>query len=163
MQADFSHLDVVIADDVERMRALLRGLLEALGVARIRETADGEAAFAAIRERAPDLLITDYGMHPVNGAELIRLVRRHEDSPDRFLPVIMVTAYSDGELLGLARDAGANEILRKPVSPAALLAHMVAVLDNPRPFIRTREYFGPERRRRDDAVVNERRLSTAGA
>ena len=162
MQPDFSHLDVVIADDIERMRALLRGLLEALGVERIREAADGEAAFAAIRDRTPDLLITDFEMHPVNGAELIRRVRRHQDSPDRFLPIIMVTAYSDGDLLGVARDAGANEILRKPVSPAALLAHMAAVLDNPRPFIRTREYFGPERRRRADAVANERRLQPVG-
>ncbi len=158
MSYDFSGLDVVAADDVERMRAVLVSLLEAFGVRRIREAADGEAAWAAIREKTPDLLITDFDMRPLDGAGLTRRIRQAPDSPNRFLPIVMVTAYTDSGRLAEARDAGVNEIAHKPVSGRVLRAHMEAVLEGPRPFIRANGYFGPDRRRvRGVAVASERR------
>ena len=160
---EFAGLDVLVAEDVERMRLLLRAMLESFGVVRIREAGDGEAAYRAVWDRAPDLLITDFEMRPVHGAELVRRIRRDEDSPNPYLPVIMVTAYSDHEHLAAARGAGVNEILRKPVSAKALRAHMIAVLESPRPFIRAPGYFGPDRRRRAAGVQAERRAPGAGA
>ena len=158
MHYDFSELDVVAADDVARMRAMLVSMLEAFGVTRIREAVDGESAWAAICERTPDLLITDFDMRPLDGAGLTRRVRQAPDSPNRFLPVVMVTAFTDPTRLAEARDAGVNEIMHKPASARALRAHMAAVLENPRPFVRTMGYFGPDRRRvRGVAAARERR------
>ncbi len=46
-----------------------------------------------------------------------------------------------------ARDAGVTEFLTKPISPKALYQRIVSVVTNPRPFIKTKTYFGPDRRR----------------
>lgn len=164
MDRDFSGLDVVIADDVGRMRAVLVSMLEAFGVTRIREAEDGELAWAAICEQTPDLLITDFDMRPLDGAALTRRIRQAPDSPDRFLPIIMVTAFTESSRLAEARGAGVNEIMHKPASARALRAHMAAVLESPRPFIHTMRYFGPDRRRaRGVAVARERRAPAAPA
>ncbi len=164
MQYDFSGLDVIVADDVERMRAMLVSTLEAFGVTRIREAEDGETAWAAIAERTPDLLITDFDMRPLDGAGLTRRIRQASDSPNRFLPIVMVTAFTDSGRLTEARDAGVNEIMHKPASARALRAHMAAVLESPRPFIHTMRYFGPDRRRvRGAAAASERRAPATPA
>ncbi len=158
MDYDFSELDVLAVDDVARARAMLVSTLEAFGVTRIREAEDGESAWAAIAGRTPDLLITDFDMKPLDGAGLARRIRQASDSPNRFLPIVMVTAFTGSARLAEARDAGVNEIVHKPASARALRAHMMAVLESPRPFIHTMGYFGPDRRRvRGVAAASERR------
>ena len=157
-------LDVVVADDNEQMRAYHRSVLELIGAARIREARDGGEAFLAICGDAPDLLITDYNMAPEDGIELTRAVRDESRSPDPYLPVIMVTAYTDRQRVGMARDAGVNGLLHKPVTPKELSRGIAEAIDDPQPFIRTRAYFGPDRRSRRAVVVRtERRAPATGA
>jgi len=146
MQVNMEGLDVVVADDNEQMRAYHRSVLEMVGAARIREARDGTEAFLAICGELPDLLITDYGMAPKDGIELTQAVRDESRSPNPYLPVIMVTAYTDNERISLARDAGVNCLLHKPVSPLELSSSIAEAIDDPQPFIRTRAYFGPDRR-----------------
>lgn len=156
-------LDVVVADDNEQMRAYHRSVLEMIGAARIREACDGEEAFAAICGDVPDLLITDYGMTPDDGVDLTLAVRDDLRSPNPYLPVIMVTAYTDKRHVGKARDAGVNGLLHKPVTPLELSRSIADVIDDARPFIRTRAYFGPDRRTRGAVKIrNERRAPATG-
>lgn len=151
-------LDVLVADDSPQMRAYYRSVLAMIGAARMREAGDGAEAFQIICEDAPDLLITDYGMAPQDGVELTRAVRADAESPNAYLPIIMVTAYTDGKRIGMAREAGVNLLLHKPVTPEELVRHITDVISDPQPFIRTRNYFGPDRRSgRAVAVRNERR------
>lgn len=157
-------LDVIVADDNEQMRAYHRSVLELIGAVRVREACDGGEAFLAICGDAPNLLITDYGMVPEDGIELTRSVRDESRSPNPYLPVIMVTAYTDKKHIGLARDAGVNGLLHKPVTPQELSRSIADAMDDPQPFIRTRAYFGPDRRcGRAILVRNERRALVSGA
>jgi DNA-binding NarL/FixJ family response regulator len=157
-------LDVVVADDSEQMRAYHRSVLELLEASRIREVEEGAEAFREICADTPDLLITDYGMAPEDGVELTRKVRNKDVSPNPYLPVIMVTAYTDKARISLARDAGVSGLLHKPVSPQELSHTIADVIGDPRPFIRTRDYFGPDRRSGRGIVVrNERRAPSAAA
>ena len=156
-------LDVVVADDNEQMRAYHRSVLEMIGAARVREACDGGEAFLAIRGDAPDLLITDYGMAPEDGVDLTRAVRDESRSPNPYLPVIMVTAYTDRKRIGVARDAGVNGLLHKPVTPQELSRSIANAIGDPQPFIRTRAYFGPDRRGgRAASVRDERRAPATG-
>jgi CheY-like chemotaxis protein len=156
-------LDVVVADDNEQMRAYHRSVLELIGTARVRDACDGGEAFLAICGDAPDLLITDYDMAPEDGIELTRAVRDESRSPDPYLPVIMVTAFYDKKHIGLARDAGVNNVLHKPVTPKELSRCIADAIDDPQPFIRTRAYFGPDRRGGGAVLVrNERRAPATG-
>lgn len=139
-------LDVVVVDDIERMRAYHRAVLEASGVSRIREAADGGEAFRIIRDDPPDIVVTDYGMEPEDGVVLLLNIRNRDISPNPYMPVVMVTAYTERSRVRSARDAGVNDLLHKPVSPQQLWESIALAIKDPRPFIETRNYFGPDRR-----------------
>jgi DNA-binding response OmpR family regulator len=83
----------------------------------------------------------------MNGLDVVAAVRFLETS-GRFLPLIMLTGHSDMTRLTRARDCGVTEFVTKPVSAKTVLGRLQAVIPNPRPFIKTRSFFGPELRRR---------------
>ena len=62
----------------------------------------------------------------------------------------MLTGYTHIERVRQARDAGVNEFLAKPVSVKAIMTRLISVIEHPRPYVRTKSYFGPCRRRRGD-------------
>src|SRR3546814_1089406 len=82
--------------------------------------------------------------------DFTRLVRRGEDSPHPYVPIVMLTAHTERHRVLTARDAGVSEFLRKPVTPKDLYLRLVSVIETPRPFVRSPNYVGPCRRRRDD-------------
>jgi DNA-binding response OmpR family regulator len=59
----------------------------------------------------------------------------------------MLTGHTEKQRVTAARDAGITEFLAKPISAKALYQRIVNVVANPRPFIKTKTYFGPDRRR----------------
>jgi DNA-binding response OmpR family regulator len=61
----------------------------------------------------------------------------------------MLSGHTELQRICEARDAGVNEFLAKPISARALYSRMMSLIANPRPFVRTATYFGPDRRRRD--------------
>lgn len=138
---------VMVADDNAHMRELLVTILDALGVGRVHTASDGGAAIRKMREHPCDILIADWNMEPMDGVELVRRVRRGEGDIDPYLPVIMLTGHTERARVTMARDAGVTEFMAKPVSARSLYARIVSVIEHPRPFIRTKDYFGPDRRR----------------
>ena len=157
-------LDIVIAEDDVQMRVFYKSILEAFGARRIREAGNGLEAFTAIGETMPDMLLTDYGMSPLDGVELTRLLRDKARSPAPFLPILMITAYTGKERVRLARDAGVQDVLHKPVTPQLLVEHVARIRRNPVPYVQTRNYFGPDRRCATWRIAgSERRSPTLSA
>lgn len=148
---------VLVVDDQDFIRSLLRHILGVLGCTHITDSADGESAWQIIRDSPPDLLIVDWEMEPMDGIELVGKVRSDPTSPDKFMPVIMITAHSERLRIIAARDAGVNEFVMKPVSAKTLFSRLNAVIEHPRRFVRAGEYFGPDRRRKRVFVDFERR------
>src|SRR3546814_1685570 len=68
-------------------------------------------------------------------------------SKNVFVPIIMVTAQSEEWKVMKARDAGVTEFLVKPFSAKTMARRITVVVENPRQFVRTDEFFGPDRRR----------------
>jgi len=64
------------------------------------------------------------------------------------VPVIMLTGHTHIDRVRQARDAGVNEFIAKPVSVKTMMQRLQTVIENPRPYVRTKVYFGPCRRRR---------------
>jgi two-component system, chemotaxis family, chemotaxis protein CheY len=148
MPYDLSQISVVIADDNLNMMAMVRGILKAFGVLNIRSFPDGQTAYNALEGTEVDFVVIDWMMEPLNGIEFTEKVRLGADSPNPFLPIIMLTGYTDRLRVFRARDAGVTEFMAKPISPKSLYARITAVIDRPRPFVRSENYFGPDRRRR---------------
>ena len=142
-------LDVLVADDSPQMRRLLVAMLNAIGIINVRTAEDGREAFESIKQRRPDILITDADMGHVGGMELVRSVRRYQDQAGPYLPIIMVTGHTERSWVEGARDAGVDDFLAKPISAGSLYSRVSEVILNPRPFVRSNDYVGPDRRRRE--------------
>lgn len=146
---DFTQLGVMIVDDNRHMRALLCSIMHALGIKRVKEVADGETALNEISAFEPDIVITDWHMEPMDGTTLVKTIRHSSEDLVRYVPIIMLSGHSDVLRVQEARDCGVHEFLTKPVSAKSLLARLITIIENPRPFIKTEQYFGPDRRRQD--------------
>jgi DNA-binding response OmpR family regulator len=131
--------------------------LQTLGISQVEEARDGADGWQHLQRFHADFVIADWKMEPMNGLTFSRKIRHAENSPNRFLPIIMVTGYSELSLVAEARDAGVNEFLTKPISARSLVGRIVSVITAPRPFVEAGDYFGPDRRRRQHPVQGEDR------
>ncbi len=145
---DLGKLSVFIVDDYRPMRTILRVMLKTLGIRDIGEASDGLAALDEMKGFRADIVIADYRMMPMDGVELTLRIRNGDAGIDPFVPVIMVSGHSEKSRICQARDAGVTEFLVKPISATLLYYRLRAAIDNPRPFIRSPNFFGPDRRRR---------------
>ncbi len=152
---DVANLKILIVEDNKQFRFLLRTILEALDIKNLREASNGEEALEVLKNFKADIAIVDWRMDDVDGIECIRRIRSGEGGCDSYLPIVMMTAYSGMGLAKGARDAGVNEFLRKPVEARQLIRALVDVIDSPRPFIKTGDYFGPDRRRKNQPFEHD--------
>jgi len=143
-------LRILVADDNTYARLLLMEILRALGVQHLHEAADGASGLQVMRDHPIDIVMTDLTMEPLDGIDFVRLLRNSPDSPNRMVPVIMVTGHSTLARIREARDAGVNEFLVKPLSAKGVIERLHQAIEHPRPFVRSGDYFGPDRRRRND-------------
>jgi len=146
----FDLLKILLVDDNHHMRVLLTEILRAIGVKEVFEAADGAEALKMLRANPIDIVMTDLAMQPLDGIDLVRLVRNSRDSPNPMVPVIMVTGHSTLRRVAEARDVGVTEFLSKPVTARGVIERIARVVEHSRPFVRTENYFGPDRRRKDD-------------
>ena len=151
MTQRFDRLRVLLVDDNAHMRSIISAILKGIGCHDIREAADGTDALRILKEWPADLAIVDYRMDPMDGLAFTQIVRKDPSSPNIYLPIIMVTGYSDLNRVIGAREAGVTEIAVKPITAEAIISRMEAVIFKPRPFAKTETYFGPSRRRRSNS------------
>ena len=144
----YDNLKALIVEDNAHMRVLLRSLLQALGIRSIHESSDGASGFAELCARNPDIVLTDLSMAPTDGIHLTKQIRTGGNSPNRYVPIIMVTGHTEKARVEAARDAGVTEFLAKPITVQNLMARLTEIVERPRPFVKCDTYFGPERRRR---------------
>ena len=141
-------LGVLVVDDSQYMRKIVRNLLLNVGVKEVFEASDGVAGLEAIRTIEPDIVVLDWELPLLNGAELVRIVRSPDVFPVPHVPIIMLSSHADRSRVIEASQIGVNEYLVKPVSAKSLLDRIVSILANPRPIVRVGGYYGPEPRRR---------------
>ena len=140
-------ISILIVEDNQYMRKVVRNILVNIGVKNIHEAGDGIAGLEAIRMFAPDLVILDWEMPLLNGAELVRIVRSPGVFPVPDVPIIMLTGHVERWRVVEASRLGVNEFLKKPVSGKSLLDRIVAILTHPRAMVRLGDYYGPEPRK----------------
>lgn len=155
MEPVLGGLKVLLVDDNEHMRTIVSTILKGIGILDVREAADGSEGLQALRNWPADLAIVDFHMEPMDGVDFTRLVRNAADSVNPFLPIVMMTGFADRPRVVEARDAGVTELIVKPVTARAIIDRLNAVVYRPRPFVRTADYFGPQRRGIDDIVLDE--------
>jgi len=145
---NLTQLKVLVVDDYQPMRIIMKNVLHALGIKDIVEASNGEDALKTLQASLIDIVFTDNLMAPMNGIELVQKIRSGENGVNAFTPVIMVSGYADLPNIIEARDAGINEFLAKPVSAKLIYLRICSVIEIPRSFVDSDEFYGPDRRRR---------------
>jgi CheY-like chemotaxis protein len=145
--ASLERIRFLLVDDHVHVHNLMKTILRGFGAEWVFEAKSTAEAFDLLRRQQIDILFLDYLMGDEDGVEFCRRLRTAPDSPAPFLPVIMLTAHSDRTRVQAARDAGATEFCIKPVTPADVIRKVAAVIDRPRPFVRSPKFVGPDRRR----------------
>ena len=144
---DFNKLRFLVCDDNPHMRRILRTLLHSFGAREVYESEDGATALEMYSHYVPDIVITDWSMPIFDGLELAQMIRQPDGPGNPYTPIIMLTGHSEKRRVMMARDAGVTEFMAKPISAKSLYQRVLNVVANPRSFIKTRTYFGPDRRR----------------
>lgn len=158
-QYDISGLTVLILEKHSLMRDLMKQVFQEFRVKNVHITDDVNAAFGIFCETEVDLILTDWSQG-IDGMGFLSNVRLHEDSPNPYVPVIVVTANTEIKHVFTARDTGMTEYLAKPVSAQLIYSRICATIDSTRPFVRAGGFFGPDRRRHRGHYAGVERRTT---
>jgi len=151
MTYQLGNAKILIVEDMQPMLSLTTSILKIFGFKTISGAKSVEEGFDLFKQHNHDLVITDWLMEPLDGLDLIRKIRHDDDSPNKFVPIILMTGYSDQPRVEMARDTGVTEFLMKPYSARDLYARIVQIIERPRQFVEAGEFFGPDRRRRKNS------------
>ena len=130
-------MSVLIVDDMENMCKAIRGMMRTLGFGKsFRFAENGLEAWDIIQKEPVDLAIVDWNMPKMTGVELLNLIR--EDRVLRDMPVLMVTAEANREVVAEAAESDIDAYLLKPLTTKSLggkISNMVEKANNPPPML----------------------------
>ena len=139
-------LPILVADPSPYMCMLINGMLRAFGATKVMEARNSIDVLKILTNQKVDILLCDSKLQPHPGLTLTRSLRRNADNENRTIPILIMTSDTRDTTIKSARDAGANMVIAKPMSPAALYDRLAWVAFNPRQFVDAPSYFGPDRR-----------------
>jgi CheY-like chemotaxis protein len=104
-------------------------------------------ALEVVATTALDLIVTEALLVDRDGYDFVQAVRQlGEQDPNRFTPIIVLSAHTAASKVGKARDCGANFFVAKPISPQVIMDRLIWVAKENRQFLQTDTYSGPDRR-----------------
>lgn len=147
-------VSALILDDNAHMRGLVRVILASFGMRRIEEASDTSQAVGIVAGGDIDIAFVDFKLSGLDGLDFCKRIRLDPHSPNRYLPIVMITAYSERKRVIDAINAGVDEFLVKPIRAVDVANRVNSIIERRRPFVAAQGYFGPDRRRRDDPRHN---------
>lgn len=144
---DISALRILVLEKHLLIRNLLTEVFREFGIPTVQSTADPAIAYEMFAEFPVDVILSDW-CSDLDGMAFLTRVRKDPASPNPFVPVIVVTANTEFRHVCKARDTGMTEFLAKPVSAKMIYTRIVNIIESTRPFVRSSQFFGPDRRRR---------------
>jgi len=145
---DPSALTALVLDENHYERGISLDQVRMMGFGRVIGAANTHEAWHALSQASPHILLMEWLERSGDGLDFVRRIRTSEKLPNRALSIFILTSRSRKSDVELARRAGADGFLRKPISALALRQRVKRVVINPQPFVVTASYVGPCRRRR---------------
>jgi len=139
-------LMILIADPNSYLRRVIHGILRGFGANKVLEVENSLGLFQSLSSQKVDILLCDTRLPPHGGLKLTRSIRRNADNENRTVPILLMSSDTSETTIKNARDAGANMVIAKPMSPNSLYDRLGWIAFNSRPFVDTPTYFGPDRR-----------------
>lgn len=159
MKARPENVSILLADNDVQISRIVTLNLRDMGFTKVKHVRDAHEALAYINTSPVDILITEWMLKPMDGIELVKHLRLSPNSPNRGIPIIMLTGKGERVDVVTARDVGITEFLVKPFTVQTLYERLEHLIDHPRPFILSEQFAGPDRRRRSSQSSDERRIT----
>jgi len=151
---NLSDLIILIADPSSYMSMLIHSMLRGFGSSKVLEVRNINDVLQMLTTQQIDILICNARLPPHGGLSLTRAIRGRTNNEHRTMPILMMTSDSRESTIKRARDAGANMVIAKPISPTNLYDRLNWIAFNPRKFVDTVTYFGPDRRFKIEGYPN---------
>lgn len=151
-------INVLVVEKQLFMRRLMADVLKQMGVSNVIKVASIEEGLAVFGKMEIDLVLLDWAPD-MDAIKFLRTVRNADMSRDPFIPIVVISAYADVDHVFQARDAGMSEYMVKPITAKGLYVHIKSIIERDRHFVKTGDFFGPDRRRRSESLKNEERRS----
>lgn len=148
MTYEFHKASVLIVEDNLPMVELIKSVIDTFGFKEIYTANDGDEGFEKFCQYNPDLVISDWMMKPTNGIEMAHKIRQSDKSPNKYVPIILLTGFSQKQRVIEARDIGITEFVVKPFKAGDLYKRIENIIEAPRKFVESEDFFGPDRRRK---------------
>jgi two-component system, chemotaxis family, chemotaxis protein CheY len=140
------NLVILVADPSSYWRRAIYGILRSFGANKVIEVEHSMDLIRILSSQKIDILICDTQIHPHNWLKLTQMIRRNATNENRAVPILLMSGDTSERIVKNARDAGANMVVAKLLSPNILYDRLCWIAFNPRPFVDCPTYFGPDRR-----------------
>ena len=121
-------------------------MLRGFGANKVLEVGQTTGLLQTLSAQKIDILLCDARLPPHGGLVLTRTIRRNADNVNRTMPILLMSSDTRETTIKSARDAGANMVIAKPMSPKNLYDRLAWIAFSSRNFVDTENYFGPDRR-----------------
>lgn len=160
MPYDFSKVKVLVVEESQPMTDITIALLNGFGIHQVQQAKNADRAYEMFCAERHDLLLVDWLIKPIDGIELAMKIRMDGLSPNPFVPIILMTGFSEKRRVIQARDTGVTEFMVKPFTANDLYKRIDQIIMKPRQFVKSPDFFGPDRRRKviDDESTPKRRI-----
>lgn len=139
-------LIILVADPSPYLGMVTHSMLRGFGATKVLEVRSSVGVMMTLTGQKVDILLCDSALPPHGGLNLTQAIRRNTSNENRTLPILVMCSDTRDSTVKNARDAGANMVIAKPMSPASLYDRLAWIAFNPRKFVDTATYFGPDRR-----------------
>lgn len=144
---NFLAMSVLVVDESIFTRKLTGQIFRSFGFGFVREASSCALGFEMFKSNNIEIVCVETIMTEMSGNELIKTIRTSSESPNTVVPILATCSHPTVKNVSESRDAGATELVGKPFAPRAMLDRLVNMIEEPRQFVRSEDFFGPDRRR----------------
>jgi len=144
----------LVADANSYFCMIIHSMLRSFGADKVIEVRDSLGVIQALTGQKIDVMLCDSKLPPNGGLKLTHAIRRNVKNENRTMPIMIMTGDTRTTTVRNARDVGANMVIAKPISPSSLYDRLAWIAFNPRQFVDTATYFGPDRRFKIEGYPN---------
>lgn len=137
---------ILIVDADMEMAQVLKTVLRDMGFPDVYVARGGKDAISIMQTMNFDFIITEWNIQQIDGIKLLEFIRRHPDSPNPTIPIIMLTGRAEQVDVALARNYGVNEYIIKPFTAKSIYSRLERIIEQPRGFVVAKTFVGPDRR-----------------
>jgi two-component system, chemotaxis family, chemotaxis protein CheY len=140
------NLVIVVADPSSYWRRAICGILRSFGANKLVEVENSTDLIRILSSQKIDLLLVDTLIRPHNWFKVAQMIRRNPNNENRTVPILLMCNETSEQIVKSSRDAGANMVVAKLMSPNILYDRLCWIAFHSRSFVDCPNYFGPDRR-----------------